>query len=227
MDKKSSLEKGRPVFPYPTKLPHAVLFDWDNTLVDTWRVSYESFNTALRAIGRETITVEQFWTNPHRSVRDSEGLFGEHQEKGEKIFYDEVIKRHLNELMPLEGAQALLENLRDRGLYVGVVSNKNGGLLRKEVAHLGWSDHFRHVVGSYDVEQDKPSPLPVFEALRPGSLHPEEHDVWFVGDSIVDVHCARAAGCIPMVVGQGGASLEDDVIHVKTCEGLMQLIENL
>jgi len=209
------------------KLPRAILFDWDNTLVDTWRVSYDSFNTALTAVGRETITVEQFWTNPHRSVRDSQKIFGEHQAKGEKIFYDEVIKRHLVELTPLEGAQALLSKLQDRGLYVGVVSNKNGDLLRKEVAHLGWETHFRHVIGSYDVEQDKPSPLPVFEALKPGLLHPSEHDVWFVGDSIVDVECARAAGCTPLVVGEGAAALEEDIIHVKTCQGLMALVESL
>lgn len=227
MDKSISAPQEPRFLRHPMKLPRAILFDWDNTLVDTWRVCYDSFNTALKAVGQETVTVEQFWTNPHHSVRDSEGLFGEHREKGEKIFYDEVLKRHLTELVPLEGAQALLSNLGKRDLYVGVVSNKNGDVLRKEVAHLGWLDHFSHVVGSYDVEQDKPSPLPVFEALKPGFLHPSEHDVWFVGDSIVDVQCARAAGCTPLVVGEGAAALEEDIIHVKTCLGLIELIESL
>ncbi len=212
---------------YPRKLPKAVLFDWDNTLVDTWRVAYDSINIALEALHLKTLTTEEFWKQPHLSLRDaSRNLFGDFAEEGEKIFYDAVKKLHLQELITLEGAEPLLKILKTRGIYTGVVSNKDGNLLRKEIHHLGWNDHFHKVIGSRDAEEDKPSHLPVLAALHTSTVLPS-HDVWFVGDSIVDVHCARASGCIPIVVGHGDAAQEEDIIHAKNCASLARIISSL
>ncbi len=212
---------------YPRQLPKAILFDWDNTLVDTWRVAYDSINFARGALGLSLITIEDFWQRPHHSMRDaSVELFGEKFQEGEKIFYEAVEKLHLVELITLEGAEDLLKALKVRNIFVGIVSNKEGRYLRKEVEHLGWKPHFDKVIGARDAEEDKPSPLPVLAALHDSSITPG-HEVWFVGDSIVDVHCARASGCIPVVVGDGEASLQKDIIHAKDCQGLAQLIKNL
>lgn len=212
---------------YPKKLPKAILFDWDNTLVDTWRVAYDSLNSSLKALGRKTFTQEEFWKQPHLSLKDSSrDLFGDYFAEGEKLFYESVKRIHLKELLTLKGAETLLKDLKTRNLYMGVVSNKEGLLLRKEVEHLGWKDFFHQVVGSRDAEEDKPSHLPVLAALQTSAVIPS-HDVWFVGDSIVDVHCARASGCIPVVVGHGDASQEDDIIYAQDCYGLAQIIANL
>ncbi len=212
---------------YPRKLPKAILFDWDNTLVDTWRVAYDSINFARSALGLAILTLEDFWQRPHHSMRDaSPELFGENFAEGERIFYEAVDKLHLLELSTLKGAEDLLKDLKIRGIYMGIVSNKEGNYLRKEVDHLGWKPHFHKVIGARDTKEDKPSPFPVLAALHESSLVPG-HDVWFVGDSIVDVYCARASGCIPVVVGHGEASQEQDIIHAKDCQGLAQLITTL
>ncbi|HUX79363.1 MAG TPA: HAD family hydrolase [Alphaproteobacteria bacterium] len=212
---------------YPRKLPKAILFDWDNTLVDTWRVAYDSINFARTSLGLTTITIEDFWQRPHHSMRDAAlDLFGEHFQEGEKIFYESVEKLHLIELITLQGAEDLLIALKARDIFMGVVSNKEGSYLRKEVEYLGWKPHFHKVIGARDTEADKPSHLPVLAALHESPVAPG-HDVWFVGDSIVDVHCARASGCIPVVVGHGEASQQHDIIHAKDCQGLAQLIKNL
>lgn len=212
---------------YPQKIPKAILFDWDNTLVDTWRIVFEAINAAREAVDRLPFTLEEFWKRPHHSMRDTAAdLFGEHAEKGERAFYDFVEKSHLQNISVLEGADALLNNLKSYGIYLGVVSNKDGPHLRREIEHLGWGAHFRCVVGARDTEEDKPSPIPVLAALQDSVILPS-HDVWFVGDSIVDVHCARASGCVPIVVGHGEASQQDDVVHVKDCSGLMQLLARL
>jgi phosphoglycolate phosphatase len=218
--------KGIPSF-YPNKLPKAILFDWDNTLVDTWRVAYHALNVALTASGKKAMTTQQFWAEPHLSMKDAaRDLFGDFFEEGEKLFYEEVDKIHLQELLVLDGAETLLNKLKTHGIYAGVVSNKEGSRLRREVDHLGWTHHFHRVVGSRDAEEDKPSRLAVLAALHPSTIAPS-HDVWFVGDSIVDVRCARASGCVPVVVGQGEASQQDDIVHVNNCAGLMQLLSEL
>ncbi|OJW53468.1 MAG: hypothetical protein BGO67_01855 [Alphaproteobacteria bacterium 41-28] len=212
---------------YPRKLPKAILFDWDNTLVDTWRVAYDSLNFARSALELPPLTVEDFWQQPHHSMRDaSPELFGEHFQEGERIFYESIEKLHLIELITLQGAEDLLITLKAHDIFMGVVSNKDGHYLRKEVEHLGWKPHFHKVIGARDAEKDKPSPLPVLAALHESPVAPG-HDVWFVGDSIVDVHCARASGCIPVVVGHGEASQQKDIIHAKDCQGLAQLIKTL
>jgi phosphoglycolate phosphatase len=212
---------------YPRKAPKAILFDWDNTLVDTWRVVFHSMNTALEGVNRPIITVEEFWKRPHHSMRDTAiELFGENAEKGEHLYYEAFAKSHLQNMNILEGAEALLKNLSSKGIYVGVVSNKEGPHLRKEVSHLGWDSHFRRIIGARDTKEDKPSPIPVLAALQGSTIAPS-HDVWFVGDSIVDVYCARASGCVPSVVGDGEASEQHDIVHAKDCSGLLGLLTRL
>ncbi len=212
---------------YPKTLPKAIIFDWDNTLVNTWRVAYDAMNVARESVGRPHFTVDEFWSQPHHSMRDvAHKLFGKHHEKGQRIFYETVEKFHLQDLISLQGADPLLRDLKTRGIYMGIVSNKEGKYLRKEVAHLGWNSHFQHVIGAQDTEEDKPSAVPVLAVLQNSAITPS-HDVWFVGDSIVDVYCARASGCIPVVVGHGEASQQEDIIHVKDCHGLAQLVDSL
>ena len=212
---------------YPHKVPKAILFDWDNTLVNTWETVFNAINLARKAVDQLPFTIEEFWQRPHRSLRDTaDEIFGEHAEKGERIYYETIAKTHLQSLSILEGAEALLNNLKILGIYVGVVSNKDGHHLRKEVAHLGWDTHFHQVIGARDTEEDKPSPLPVLAALKNSMIAPS-HDVWFVGDSIVDVHCARASGCVPIVVGHGEASQQENIVHARDCQGLSQLIARL
>jgi phosphoglycolate phosphatase len=212
---------------YPRKLPKAILFDWDNTLVDTWRVAYDSINIARKVLKLSPISVEEFWERPHHSMRDTAlDLFGEKFKEGEKIFYESVEKIHLEEIATLQGAEILIDKIKSHGIYMGIVSNKQGNYLRKEVDYLGWKSYFRKVIGSHDTAQDKPSPIPVLAALQDSTISPS-HDVWFVGDSIVDVNCALASGCIPVVVGNGEASQQENIIYAKNCEGLAHLITSL
>lgn len=213
--------------PYPRKLPKAILFDWDNTLVDTWRVAFFAMNIARESVGKPPFTEAEFWQQPHNSMRDVKfELFGDRHEEGISRFYEHVEKFHLQEISVLEGAATLLETLGGLDIYLGIVSNKRGAFLRKEVAHLGWEPHFMKVIGSTDTKEDKPSKIPVLAALEQSNILPS-HDVWFVGDSIVDVQCARASGCVPIVVRDGEAAKQNDVVHVQDCLGLAKLITSL
>ena len=48
----------------------------------------------------------------------------------------------------------------------GVVSNKAGAFLRREVTYLGWNRFFGPVVGAGDAVADKPAPAPLLLALQ-------------------------------------------------------------
>jgi phosphoglycolate phosphatase len=100
----------------------------------------------------------------------------------------------------LPSAEAVLELLHTKPVYVGVVSNKRGINLRKEIEHLGWNGYFDSIVGADDAKRDKPHPDPVHLALKESGLVPGPH-VWFVGDSEIDLECAQATGMTPLFYG--------------------------
>jgi phosphoglycolate phosphatase len=129
-------------------------------------------------------------------------MFGARWLEARRVFYGRFHELHLAHLKALPGAGRALRMLAGEGFYLGVVSNKRGDLLRREAVHLGWSGHFSALVGAGDAARDKPARDPVDLALAPGRL-PPGRDVWFVGDAGVDMACARAAGCVPILIGQG------------------------
>ncbi|MFQ5784161.1 MAG: HAD family hydrolase [Alphaproteobacteria bacterium] len=181
--------------------PRAALFDWDNTLVDSFGVIHKAYNETLAAMGLPTWTYEETCTRVARSMRESfPGLFGERWREARERFYAAYAAHHLDFVRPLPGAADLLAALNGSGVYLGVVSNKNGSHLRREVTHFGWRDYFGRVVGAADAAEDKPSAAPVMLALEGSGVAPGR-DVWFVGDNAIDIACAEAAGCLPVIVG--------------------------
>jgi phosphoglycolate phosphatase len=186
---------------YESSLPQAILFDWDNTLVDSWKTSYHVFNKILDYYGRPPFTPEQFLKKPQLSVRDSfPFLFGDNWKEVQRIYYKTYEAIHLKFLTPLVGVEKLLSYLYKNKVYMALVSNKNGDILRKEVEFLNWKSYFNKIIGSNDAESDKPSCLPVKLALDSIQIECSQ-DILFVGDSMVDVECARNSGCVPVIIG--------------------------
>ena len=184
--------------------PEAILFDWDGTLIDNWDAIVEAINEALAAFSKPTWTRDEAMDRISASQRDSfPKLFGEEWEKARDIFYAGFEKHHLAVMRVLDGAEGLLN--AGEGLPMGLVSNKHGNYLRKEVAHLGWNPRFRSVIGATDAAADKPDPAPVHMALEPIGLAAGPH-IWFVGDSGTDMATARAAGCTAVLVTHEAAN---------------------
>jgi phosphoglycolate phosphatase len=183
--------------------PVAVLFDWDNTLVDNWNTIHGALNAARRAFGMPPWSFEEAMLRIRKSARDSfPEMFGQDWEAAQKIFYDTFAETHLQSLSVKPGAVELLSRLARAAKYLGVVSNKRGDLLRKEAEHLGWTGYFGRLVGAGDADRDKPEPDPIHLALR-NSGHTVGPAVWYVGDAAIDMQCALAAGCTPVLVGPG------------------------
>lgn len=198
--------------------PRALLFDWDSTLVNNWKCIEEAINTTLVAMDHPPWTSEEIRARVRESMRESfPRLFGERWESAKRIFYEAIRLRHLLNLEALPGAEDLLKDLAEDGLYLGVVSNKTGEFLRREVNHLGWDRYFRCVVGAGDAVRDKPDPAPVALALEGSGIEPGR-DVWFVGDTALDMLCARNAGCIPILVTGQGQGMDDFSPAPPACE---------
>jgi phosphoglycolate phosphatase len=181
--------------------PKAVLFDWDNTLVDTWPVIHQALHATYEEFGLTPWTLEEVKARVRKSMRDSfPEIFGPDWQQAASRYQHHYRSRHLDMLKPLPGAEAMLLALRERGLLLGVVSNKKGGNLRTEITHLGWKPLFEGIVGSDDAARDKPYPDPVHLALEMLDL-PLGPDIWFVGDSDIDLDCAARTGMTAVLYG--------------------------
>jgi len=187
--------------PRSIRPPRAILFDWDNTLVDSWATIHEALNFLMRAMEVPEWSLADTKEKVRLSLREAFPLyFGERWEEARDIYLERFRSIHLDRLTPLPGREALLRDLAEQGIFLGVVSNKTGELLRREVARLGWSAYFGSIVGAGDAPLDKPACEPVHLALAASGVQAGP-DVWFVGDTAVDMECARNSGCIAVLLG--------------------------
>jgi phosphoglycolate phosphatase len=204
--------------------PRALIFDWDNTLVDTWPCIGRATNITLEAMGHPTWTDEEIRARVAGSLRDTfPKIYGDRWEEARDIYYKAFAAVHLDMLAALPDAEALLQYGRDAGLYMGVVSNKTGTYLRQEAAHMGWDRYFGRLVGSQDAVRDKPAPDPIWLVLKDSGIDTAGSDVWFIGDAAVDVACGRAAGCTTVLVHRREPEA-DPHAHAEDCARLMHLL---
>lgn len=185
--------------------PTAILFDWDNTLVDTWPLIHDALVATFGAMEQTPWSFDETRARVKRSMRESfPDLFGARWEEAAKIYQDFYTTHHLDRLALLPGARDVLAFLSTQPVYLAVVSNKRGGNLRKEAEHLGMARYFSKVVGADDAARDKPGSEPVYLALEASGIVPNER-VWLIGDTVIDLECAANSGCLPVLYGEGHA----------------------
>lgn len=223
---------GHPLVSAALHRPRAILFDWDNTLVDNWPVIQDAWNTTLTAMGHTPWTLAETRDRVRASLRDSfPRMFGERWRDAERIYYETFAANHLQRLREMPGAGAMLAALTASDLYLAVVSNKQGRFLRLEADRLSWTGYFGRLIGAKDAARDKPAVEPVDLALS-GSEIPRGADVWFVGDTDIDIDCAVGAGCVPILMRAEPPEDHEFIRnrparHVTDCTALAALVASL
>ncbi len=216
-------------------IPQAIIFDWDNTLVDTWPTIHTGLVETFIQMGHEPWSLEDIKAGRggiHRSLRESfPEIFGDRWEEAKKIYHTTFAKIHLERLSPLSGAEDLLKFLVQQDFLVMVVSNKTSKYLRMEIEALQWGHYFHSIVGALDAEKDKPDPAPVHLALKGTNIVPSEK-VWFIGDSQTDIQCALNSTCQPIFFtgntdDKAIKPNQDNVCHMTSYDELQQLLTSL
>jgi phosphoglycolate phosphatase len=209
--------------------PAVLLYDWDNTLVDGWAGITAALNAVFAEFGQPAWTKEDTRNRVRVSLRESfPKMFGDRWEHARTVFYASLAGQHLDHVGPMPGAEALLE--AGAGWPQGVVSNKAGDFLRREVTHLGWDRFFGPVVGAGDAAVDKPDPAPLLLALRQIG-HKADRKLWYVGDTALDMQTARAAGATAVLIGDaahdGGVERAAPDIHFPSAIALAARLREL
>lgn len=203
--------------------PRAILWDWDNTLVDGWAAIEAGLNATFRAFAMPEWDRATVLARVRGSLRDTfPGMFGTEWERARDIFYDAVRASHLAVVRPMPGAAAAIA-VAGQVTRQGVVSNKQGPLLRAEAAHLGWRAQFGALVGAGDAAADKPDPAPMTMALGAMGIAADP-SIWYVGDTVMDMQAARRAGFRAVLLGDashdGGIAAAAPDLHFADADAL-------
>lgn len=177
------------------------IFDLDGTLVDSLKDLANAMNTALEAQGFGTHDVQKyrFLVGSGLSVLADRAALAPNErytpEVKEKILADfsSYYELHcLDNTVPFKGVDALLKELKKRGVLFAVNSNKPDAFTKKIVKALLPEHDFSVICGKRDGFERKPSPDGANHIMYTVSASPEE--TLYIGDSDVDVLTAKNAG---------------------------------
>ena len=182
----------------------AVVFDLDGTLLDTLDDLAASVNVALQKNGfpqRSREEVCHFVGNGMAQLIRCAVPEGTSQSEIEQVlayFKSYYAQHNADKTRPYEGIQHMLEALRQQGIQVAVVSNKND-----ENTKVLSSSHFgiEVALGDQEGRQRKPAPDGIWQAMS--LLGASAESTLYVGDSEVDVQTAQNAGLTCLAVTWG------------------------
>lgn len=180
------------------------IFDLDGTLVDSMEDLSASVNHALGAVGLPPRTLDEIrgfvGEGARRLVARAVAPRDELLEPALAAWWAHYEAHCLDRTRPYPGIGALLAG---SGRALAVHTNKPGKLARKILEGLGLLPRFAVVVGGDDAPR-KPDPTGVQLILARVGATAEE--TVFVGDSLVDLATARAAGVRMVAVSWGFTS---------------------
>ena len=195
----------------------ALLWDMDGVLIDSLTFDYEICNRLLqshlgagvwttRSVIRELFPFDpyEFW----RRLLEKIGISPEHRDA---LIFELVesyeAARQLAQFPLNPGIKELLEEARQQGLKLAVVSNNPTSQVREIIYRNGLAEFFDEVVGN-DIEyiDKKPSPDSYLLAARILGVQPEQCVV--IEDSLLGIQAGRAAGCYTVGVATGADAFE-------------------
>nr|AXL06029.1 phosphoglycolate phosphatase [uncultured bacterium] len=183
----------RPAAATDTSVPvrHAVVFDLDGVIVDSFAVMSEAFAIAYaEVVGDGPAPFAEYRRHLGRYFPDIMRIMDLPLEM-EGPFVRESY-RLADQVKVFDGVVELLLTLRVRGLRLAIATGKTGARARSLLDRLGLLPFFAHVIGSDEVARPKPAPDMVLQALSLLDVSAER--AIMVGDAPTDLASAQGAG---------------------------------
>lgn len=195
----------------------AILFDFDFTLGDSSRGIYECVNHGLTANGFEPAPEPEIHRRIGQTLRSifqefTANIDEEHFQLFHTCFQERAVRIMTSSTVLYPGVTEMVQQLHLQEKYLGVVSTKYRARLEEILDKFELREYFSIVIGGEDVENHKPHPEGLLQALDRLTLQP--HEALYVGDTTLDAEAAQAAG-IPFAAVLTGTTTSETFLPYK------------
>jgi len=199
-----------------TRKIKGVIFDLDQTLIDSLQAFTEAFNRGIKRLGLDPVgkeMVASFLDNGWRMERMLSEAFPSVflEEETRKQCQDEIRKAYL-ELEPTKvvlksGVERTLRLLREKGVKIGIVTGRmtKGDGKWLELRRLNIHQYIDAMVTAAEAPS-KPAPDGLISCAKALGLSTEE--CVYVGDSRLDMRAGKEAGLLTVGIQTGVAGKE-------------------
>jgi phosphoglycolate phosphatase len=192
-------------------VPELIVLDLDGTLVDSAPDISHGIDAMLVSLGLPSPELEQVRRYVGNGVERlvKRALTGEMWDEPDTTLYSEALARFLRfysesngrHTRVYPGVMEALSRLRDAGISLCVLTNKQRCFTEPLLKATGLNGFFELCVCGDDLERQKPDPAPLLHAMSHFAVAADA--TWMVGDSVTDVATARATGVKILAVSYG------------------------
>lgn len=172
----------------------AVVFDFDGTLFDTESHERKTLAALVEQVTGCYPSEEKLLNTFGMTGPQAMQYLGCNAKQMEWVWprwYDASVKA-LETTPMFGGIKETILQLNARNIPLGIVTSRNIGGVRVGLCAHQMLQAFAEIVCQEDTEQHKPAPDPLLECAK--RLQVEPAQLLYVGDSAVDMQCAKSAG---------------------------------
>lgn len=171
-----------------------VFFDLDGTLIDTVPLILESFNyTFMHHFGETRPEEETISYIGMPLMNHLKSIYPGKEEELAKTYREYNELKHDNSVAIFIGIYDMIKHLYEKGIALGVVTSKRRELAVRGLKLFNLYDYFLFVNGAEESLRHKPNGEPLINAMKAAGVDNKD-DVLYVGDSPLDILCAKDAG---------------------------------
>ena len=172
-----------------------VVFDIDNTLINTTGAVLHGLQRALRDITGEHWDISRLLPVLGIPGLDAFERLGIHSP--DQIFriyprWEQYEQEYQYTAYLYEGIVPLLDFLKKKGCSLGIITSKTMPQYTCSFLPFQISGYFQTVITADDTVRHKPDPEPMLEYMKRTDACPRQ--ILYIGDSIYDMQCASRAG---------------------------------
>lgn len=201
----------------------AVMFDLDGTLIHTAPEIAAAINAMLADLNLPALPAKQIQayigegaqTLIRRSVSASKAADDALLERAQALFFEHYAKTVIMS-KPYPKVLEGLEGLKQKGLRLACVTNKPERFSLPLLEASGLLPYFELVVAGDTLAKKKPDPIQLHYICAEFSVL--EAEAMLVGDSLIDVQAAHAAGCYIVTVPYGynhGSPIDETMVDAS------------
>lgn len=187
----------------------ACIFDIDGTLLNTLENLCNCISEAMEYFGYERLTTDVtkvfvgdgYQKFVERSLLHCGDTKLEHYEEACKMYQGIFREKCLQGIFPYDGIREALETLKEHGILLGVLSNKQQHGADANMNKVFGEHYFTKVLGEQQGIPRKPDPFMLLAMMKELGLKKDE--VMYFGDTNTDMETGKAAGVITVGVTWG------------------------